>query len=461
MLPRGFANKDSRGGRGALSSRYSPRAAIQVGGPEINPHALHGPSMWNGITTADLEMKEGLDELRANNINSIDPRNKNTQTMGTSVAPDYISVLPGEIMMIANGIPNEEGGKEHMFGFSSVNGTMIPPNCYTDEDFEGRLHFAGIAKKAFKYDKDAPGQTGMSTVIRGPSTIFNTGQTTFQFGDVVVMRQYSISPTKRETQLSNHRHDPKAPRDKLVPFLEKMDFNNVARIGQAAVTKFIQAHPHGQDRTNQFAIDQTPAGKTPNSKLDSLDRLFHQRFSTITPAQALVVVATLAQAGIVTLNVSPSGNNQEVLADVATLLSRTIEQLTTDVFSDLRAAAGGDPDKVELWDRLVTLSSLLGITKRPGVPKIPQLVECLGLRRAHGHMTNQATLADYNRYSLSAMVPNNRKSTDETRLILRAIDNLARLEQEATFEAHLIAHRNAIGTAAGAADAGATFELIA
>jgi len=450
-----------RGGNFQAAGRFSAGSATP-----IDPWSHAGNTMYSGIVTLDLECKEDLPEQRARNVNNANPKIPD-ETMGTLVGAQYLSILPDEILMQANGIPGEDGKKSALFVFSATNGICIPPTAYTQEDLEAMVRFAGVSKITYSYLPGAASQTGMTSVIRGACTTQNRGSTTFHFGDIVRMRLYNKDSAKRADELAGHQVMMNTDKNKLQAYLELASHESVRLYAQEAVTRFMKSNPAGSGRQNKHLVDLSPESQTPNMQATSLDRLFHMLYSSGAAKQAFLAVATLLQAGIISLNVGEVTNPIDPGIDFLNALDkdRTEDDWTETAFvGDMgggwQAPADQASRKAANWGALKTFAAMLGLVSVPGVSASPGLVNLLALRAARGDMTTSESAADYIRYGLDKMIPPGLRQRRQEKQLMNLQNNHSRSMYRAYYFAHYHAHHNIIGMVLSPASPGVRMDLL-
>lgn len=451
-----------RGGNFQAAGRFSAGSANP-----IDPWSHAGNTMYRGIVTLDLECKEDLPESRARNVNNANPKIPD-ETMGTLVGPQYLSIVPDEILMQANGIPGEDGRKSALFVFSATNGICIPPSAYTQEDLEAMVRFAGVSKITYSYLPNAASQTGMTSVIRGACSTQNRGATTFHFGDIIRMRLYNKDSAKRAEELAGHQVMMNTDKNKLQAYLELASHESVRLYAQSSVNKFVKANPPGSGRQNKHLVDLSPESQTPNMQATSLDRLFHMLYSSGASKQAFLAVATLLQAGVISLNVSEVVNPIDAdLVHFDDFNKRTEDEWTDKVYTgSLRDPNGWQEDadqagrKASNWGALKTFAAMLGLVSVPGVSPSPGLINLLALRAARGDMTTSDSAADYIRYGLDKMIPASLKQRRQEKQLMNLQNNHSRAMYRAYYFAHYHAHHNIIAMCLSPASPGVRMDVM-
>lgn len=462
-LPAGYADYASPGFN--QSDRFMPQDSVTLDlkAPKIDPYRAAGNVQYVGIVTLNHVMDPNMIAVRqAAGVSG------KANVMGAVLNPGQLSVLQGEVLFKIAGQPRSGQGRyDGLPVFSSFNGFEVPQSILTMEALRFGLSLVGISKVGYSYLPDSQSYDLMSSVIRGPATVINRGLTTFAIGDLVRVAIYSMNREQREKEIQAHQVGPKGDKAKLTAFFEKADYSSVERYAHNAAEYFIRKYPAGQARQAAFAADNSPTSMTPDASMTPAEASFRAQFSDCMKPEVLCAVATLAQAGLITLN-TPSSYNR-LSAEVAALrpLSTRSDAVISNEYWELDAATGAsaklaqqDQAREEQWARLRTLAGLLGVVRVPGVEVAGGLVQTLALRQAVGLLSAPSLSTERAAYSFDKLIPPGRRGDKLEKDIVTRVFNAARHKHHAHYLAHLNAHQFVLGPALNAASPGAKLDIL-
>jgi hypothetical protein len=463
-LPAGYADFASPGL--ANQDRFLPQdnVSLDLRAPKVDPYRAAGNVQYVGIVTTNHVMDPKMLQSRQSAGTS-----GKANVMGAVLNPDQLSVSPGEVLFKIAGKPRVNGRYDGLPVFSSFNGFEVPNSILTADALKFGLTIVGISKISYSYLPDTLSYDLMSSVVRGPATVINRGITTFAIGDLVRVGIYSVDRQQRDEELAVHQVGPKGDKAKLTAYLEKADYSSVERYAHNAAEQFVRKYPAGSARQAAFASDNNPEAMTPDATMTPSEASFRAQFSDCMKPEVLLAVATLAQHGIVTLNLPDSSNRMSAPVGELRKLNSRSDSDWVNGFYDLDQATGvstavtiaqREQAREALWAQLKTLAGILGVAKVPGIEVCGGLVQTLALRQATGLLTGPAVAGVREEYSLAKLIPESRRNDRLEQAIQTRAYNSARHKHHAHYLAHLNAHQFVLGTALNAASPGAKLDVL-
>lgn len=290
-----------------MLSHYNDFGAMD--GDYQNPQAVKG---WcddeiapEGEVTVNFNVNSGELELRK----GIAEQSDSTKLIESIVmGPPAIDILPGEVVFSYRN-PNRGVGNRVNYGgyfnnytsmcvFSSLNGLPAPA---TDAELRNTFKVQGFAKIGYSYDPEYKGKNnGVAVRAKGSGTTGNRGWSTFYPGDSIATRFHSVDPKIRAEELRTIPKFQGLPTGKTPVILYKKTLKSAKTFLSEAVDQLLidsndplMLHTliEGSDLPNDSAVSQLALVTARKALYD-----------------AWVVVCTLAQYGLVTINV-PSGTD--------------------------------------------------------------------------------------------------------------------------------------------------------
>lgn len=260
-------------------------------------------------------------------------------------------------------------------GFSSFNG-FDTKRFASQYELESCIRFIGIAKTAqlAADDKTLVGrkQTGISTIVRGLQSFYNTGTLDLDVGELFVITPPQCDKAKRESEMTGSVKPVPVPEGKYIGVVHKLSQRLKEFSDVAAYQKHLANIEKGGDKSSLTAALQT------NNILDPVERYAAVTYLYQPAVSTAILMTLLAESGLIEIKVP-----EKISPSYAQKLNSTLK--ATDPINlpslpanpvDGEKAARDQTSKTSMYNRLQSLFTLMGLTTQP-LLQVPELIKLI------------------------------------------------------------------------------------